>query len=85
MTARNRDLRNFLEVGFADVISQVSNMLAQGAARLAAQRASALAVHAQGGSVSWQSHGCPHRRSRRQAKVSQIIEKFVFDGALSKV
>ena len=44
MTARNRDLRNVLEFGFADVISQVSNMLAQGAARLAAQRASALAL-----------------------------------------
>ena len=26
---------------------------------------------AHGGSVSWQSHGCPHRRSRRQAKVSK--------------
>ena len=26
---------------------------------------------AHGGSVSWQSNGCPHRRSRRQAKVSR--------------
>ena len=38
MTARNQDLRNALEFGTADVISQVSNMLAQEASKLAAQR-----------------------------------------------
>ena len=35
---RRVDLRDALEFGTADVISQVSNMLAQGAAKLAAQR-----------------------------------------------
>ena len=44
MTSRNGDLRNALEFGSADVISQVSIMLAQGAAKLAARRASALAL-----------------------------------------
>ena len=44
MTARNRDLRNALEFGTADVISQVSIMLAQGATKLAAQRG-ALVLH----------------------------------------
>ena len=38
MAARNQHLRDALEFGTADVISQVSNMLAQGAAKLAAQR-----------------------------------------------
>ena len=44
MASRNRDLRDALEFGSADVISFVSNLLAQGVVKLAAQRASALAL-----------------------------------------
>ena len=44
MASRNRDLRDALEFRSADVISFVSNPLAQGAANLAARRASALAL-----------------------------------------
>ncbi len=35
---------------------------------------------AHGGSVSWQSHGCPHRRSRRQAKVSRSLRNLSSTG-----
>ena len=44
MASRNRDSRDALEFGSADVISFVSNLLAQGAAKLAARRASAVAL-----------------------------------------
>ena len=44
MTSRNRDLRDTLEFGSADVISFVSNLLARGTAKLAARRASALSL-----------------------------------------
>ena len=48
MNARNCDLRDALEFGSADVISQVSNMLAQGASKMSTlSRVSALALQGQ--------------------------------------
>ena len=77
MTARNQDLRNALEFGTADVISQVSNMLAQEASKLAAQRG---ALDLQPMEV--QSFGS--RMADASEGVSSI-EEIVFDGALSEV
>ena len=44
MASRNQDLRDALEFGSADVISFVSNLLAQGVGKLAARRASTVVL-----------------------------------------
>ena len=66
VNARNCGLRDALEFGYADVISQVSNMLAQGALKMATLSR----VHGCP-DPSWESHVLYGRCSRRQAEVSR--------------
>ena len=91
MNSRNRHLRDALEFGSADVISQVSNMLAQGAAKLAARRASALALQEQSTEVQTLDLGSRmtssmHRTPSEGVSTLEVIEKSVHvDGELSEV
>ena len=62
MASRNRDLRDALEFGSADVIWFISNVGTRSSQIGSAEGIhSCVAVHG-GSDFSWKSHGCPHRR-----------------------